>query len=69
MGRETPGTPTYFEIRFEDPDDLRAGWPEDGYGFDWQIFGLEAQLGGGRGDHGGRKLRVLVGTRVIELRP
>ena len=59
----------YLEIRFEDPDNLSIGWPEDGDGFDWQVLGLEAQLGGrGRGDHSGSELRVLAG-RVIELRP
>ena len=48
----------YLEICFEDPDDLSAGWPEDGDGFDRQVFGLEAQLGGGgRCYHGGMRLK------------
>ena len=43
----------YLKVRFEDPDYLSAGRPEDRDGFDWQVFGLEAQLGGGeRRDHG-----------------
>jgi len=56
----------YFEICFEDSDNLSAGWPEDSDGFDWQIFGLEAQLGsGGRSDHSsGSKLKVLAGKGV-----
>ena len=32
------------------PDDLSAGLPEDRDGFDWQVSGLEAQLGGERRD-------------------
>jgi len=59
----------YLEIRFEDPDDLSARWPEDGDGLDWQVFGLEAQLvSGGRGYHGGRRLKTLVGKVIIGLR-
>ena len=37
----------HCQVRFGGPDYLSAGRPEDGDGFDWQVFGLEAQLGGG----------------------
>ena len=64
-------TVPYLEIRFEDSDNLSAGWPEDSDGFDRQVFGLEAQLSSGvRGDHSsGSKLKVLVGKGVNGLRP